>query len=105
MNLVAYTELSFHWVFFLISSAFVFPWLFLKEKLELNTDAICKISSLDCNIAHTKKEIIYYILKSIPVISPVFFIVGELVVILGVEEWRKNELLLDVKIKIDHDLK
>lgn len=52
-----------------------------------------------------KKEIIYYILKSIPVISPVFFIVGELVVILGVEEWRKNELLLDVKIKIDHDLK
>ncbi len=42
---------------FLISSAFVFPWLFLKEKLELNTDAICKISSLDCDVAHTKKKL------------------------------------------------
>ena len=90
---------------FLISSAFVFPWLFLKEKLELNTDAICKISSLDCDVAHTKKEIIHYILKSIPVISPVFFIVGILVVIFGVAKWRKNQLLLDEQIKIEHDLK
>ncbi|HBW7815502.1 TPA: hypothetical protein MFF94_002035 [Klebsiella pneumoniae] len=80
-------------------------WLFLKEKLELNTDAICKISSLDCDVAHTKKEIIYYILKSIPVISPVFFIVGILVVIFGVAKWRKNQLLLDEQIKIEHDLK
>jgi len=41
---------------FLISSAFVFPWLFLKEKLELNTDAICKISSLDVMLRIQKKK-------------------------------------------------
>jgi hypothetical protein len=90
---------------FLISSAFVFPWLFLKEKLELNTDSICKIQSLDCDVAHTKKEIIYYTLKLIPFISPAFFIAGILVVIFGVLKWRRNQLLLDEQIKIEHDLK
>ncbi|PQQ40023.1 hypothetical protein C6H65_17575 [Photorhabdus luminescens] len=43
---------------FLISSAFVFPWLFLKEKLELNTDVICKMQSLDCNIVHKNKKLL-----------------------------------------------
>ncbi|EPP6745300.1 hypothetical protein ACUU3S_004085, partial [Cronobacter dublinensis] len=90
---------------FLISSAFVFPWLFLKEKLDLNNDISCITENIDCDVLSIKKEILYWILKSIPFFSIVFFLLGIVVVIYGLVKWRKNQLLLDEQIRIEHDLK
>ncbi|ELD3251389.1 hypothetical protein KC248_16445 [Klebsiella michiganensis] len=90
---------------FLISSAFVFPWLFLKEKLDLNNGISCITENIDCDVLSIKKEILYWILKSIPFFSIVFFLLGIVVVIYGLVKWRKNQLLLDEQIRIEHDLK
>ena len=75
---------------FLISSAFVFPWLFLKEKLDLNNGISCITENIDCDVLSIKKEILYWILKSIPFFSIVFFLLGIVVVIYGLVKWRKN---------------
>ncbi|WP_460206294.1 hypothetical protein [Klebsiella pneumoniae] len=92
---------------FLVSSAFVVPWLFLKEKFDfpLVSDVLCKNAELSCKIINIKKTLVYYILSLTPWISTIFFLTGGIVIVYGIRKWKANQLLLDEQAKIEFDIK
>lgn len=92
---------------FLVSSAFVVPWLFLKEKFDfpLVSDVLCKDAELSCKIINMKKTLVYYILSLTPWISTTFFLTGGIVIVYGIRKWKANQLLLDEQAKIEFDIK
>lgn len=91
----------------LVSSAFVVPWLFLKEKFDfpLVSDVLCKNAELSCKIINIKKTLVYYILSLTPWISTIFFLTGGIVIVYGIRKWKANQLLLDEQAKIEFDIK
>lgn len=90
-----------------IASAFVIPWLFLKESFDVlkSQQGISHLSDTASNIISKREGLILFAYNHLSTYFFISLFIGLSLVCYGLKKWRSNQLVLDEQTKLELELK